>query len=187
MPRLFAAVAPPDEVRAHLARALAPLRGSPGEPRWVPTARWHVTLLYLGAVADARTAELQGAIATVVAASPSMNLRISGAGRFGAGRRPQVFWAGLDGDVPVLTDLADRLRDAASRLGHPVEDRPFRAHLTVGRWRPGRPADGALPDLLAGYRGPEWPLTEVALVASHLGADPHYETLARYSLTTRTP
>jgi 2'-5' RNA ligase len=187
MPRLFVAVTPPDDARIHLARALSPLRGSPGEPRWVPTARWHLTLLYLGTVAEERTAGLRTALAAVVEGSPAMNLRISGAGRFGAGRRPQVFWAGLAGDVPGLTRLADGLRDEAARLGHPVDDRPFRAHLTVGRWRPGRPADATLPDRLAGYGGPDWPVTEVALLASHLGPDPHYETIDTWGLTRRTP
>jgi 2'-5' RNA ligase len=187
MPRLFVAVVPPEHARADLARAMAPLRGSPGEPRWVPKDRWHLTLLYLGKVADERTTELQEAIATVAAASPAMELRISGAGRFGSGRRPQVFWAGVDGDAAELAVLADRLRDAAADLGLSVEDRPFRAHLTVGRWRPGRPADAALPDRLAEYRGPDWQVTEVALVASHLGADPRYEVLGTFPLTRRTP
>jgi 2'-5' RNA ligase len=187
MPRLFVAVAPPDGARADLDRALSPLRGAAGEPRWIPPERWHVTLLYLGKVADERTAELREALGTVVETSSSMDLRVSGAGWFGAGRRPQVFWAGLEGDVPALTGLADRLRDEAGRLGHPVEDRPFRAHLTVGRWRPGRRADPGLTDRLAGYRGPEWSVTEVALLASHLGPDPHYDQLARWPLTRRTP
>ena len=46
-PRVFFAVDPPEEARAHLDGALAPLRGSPGEPRWIPPGRWHLTLLFL--------------------------------------------------------------------------------------------------------------------------------------------
>jgi 2'-5' RNA ligase len=109
-----------------------------------------------------------------------MVLRLAGAGRFGSPRRPQVFWAGLDGDVAAVTALAGRLAGAARRLRLPVEDRPFRAHLTVGRWRPQQPADGALPERLAGYRGPEWPVSEVRLLESHLGPTPTYETLASW-------
>ena len=107
-----------------------------------------------------------------------MTLRLAGAGRFGSPRRPQVFWAGLDGDVRPVTELARRLAHAARALGLPVEDRPFRAHLTVGRWRPQRPADGSLPERLADYRGPEWPVTEVRLLESHLGPDPRYDTVS---------
>jgi 2'-5' RNA ligase len=109
-----------------------------------------------------------------------MTLRLAGGGRFGSRRRPQVAWAGLDGDVAPLVDLAGRLAEAARSLRLPVEDRPFRPHLTLGRWRPGRPADGDLPERLADYRGPEWPVTEVRLLESRLGPNPTYETLASW-------
>jgi 2'-5' RNA ligase len=187
MPRLFVAVDPPAEARTHLDRALSPLRGAAGEPRWIPPERWHVTLLFLGAVAVDDVAGLRAAVATAVAPTAPLRLLLAGAGRFGSGRRPQVFWTGLEGDVGALTDLADRLRAGARGLGLPVEDRPFRAHLTVGRWRPGGPADPALPGRLAGYRGPAWPVTEVALLASHLGPKPRYDVAATWPVTRRTP
>jgi 2'-5' RNA ligase len=117
-----------------------------------------------------------------VAAAPAMRLRLAGAGRFGPVRRPQVFWAGLDGDVQPVVDLAHRLATAARRLDLPVEDRPFQPHLTVGRWPPRRPADGTLPESLAGYRGPVWPVTEVRLLESHFGAASRYETVAAWPL-----
>ena len=122
------------------------------------------------------------AAAPVVAAAPPMTLRLAGGGRFGSPRRPQVMWIGLDGKVRALTDLARGLAGAARALHLPVEDRPFRAHLTVGRWRLRQPADAALSERLAGYRGPEWPVTEVRLLESHLGPDPRYEPLAAWAV-----
>jgi 2'-5' RNA ligase len=166
--------------RACLDDALAPLRGSPGEPRWIPSGRWHLTLLFLGTVPVERVPLLVAAAAPVVAAAPPMTLRLAGGGRFGSSRRPLVLWVGLDGDVPALTGLARGLADAARALHLPVEDRPFRAHLTVGRWRPRQPADATLPSLLADHRGPAWPVTEVRVLESHLGPSPTYETLAAY-------
>ena len=123
---------------------------------------------------------LVGAAAPAVAAAPPMSLRLAGGGRFGSLRRPQVAWAGLDGDVGPLVALAGRLAAVARSLRLAVEERPFRPHLTLGRWRPGRPADGAVVDRLAGYRGPVWPVTEVRLLDSHLGADPRYDTVATW-------
>jgi 2'-5' RNA ligase len=125
---------------------------------------------------------LVDAAAGAVAATPGMALRLAGAGRFGSVRRPQVFWAGLAGDVPPLVALADRLGTAARTLRLPVEDRPFRPHLTLGRWRPRQPADGTLPERLSGYRGPAWPVTELRLLESHLGPKPRYDTLASWPL-----
>ena len=123
---------------------------------------------------------LVAAAGPAVAATLPMTLRLAGVGRFGSSRRPQVAWAGLDGDVAPLVELAARLAAAARGLRLPVEDRPFRPHLTLGRWRPGRPADGALTDRLAGYRGPSWPVTEVRLWESFLGPAPRYETVATW-------
>jgi RNA 2',3'-cyclic 3'-phosphodiesterase len=144
--------------------------------------RWHLTLLFLGRVADDRVPPLVAAAAPAVAAAPPMTLRLAAGGRFGSVRRPQVAWAGLDGDVRPLVDLAGRLAAAARGLGLPVEDRPFRAHLTLGRWRPGRPGDGDLPERLAGHRGPCWPVTEVELLESHLGPVPRYDRVAAWPI-----
>ena len=127
---------------------------------------------------------LVAAAGPAVAATPPLRLRLAGGGRFGSRRRPQVAWTGLDGDVRPLTDLAGRLARAARSLRLEVEDRPFRAHLTLGRWRPGQPADGDLVDRLTGYRGPEWPVTEVRLLRSRLGPSPTYETVAAWPLVT---
>jgi len=109
-----------------------------------------------------------------------MTLRLAGGGRFGSMRRPQVAWAGLEGDVAPLVELARRLTAVARSLRLAVEERPFRPHLTLGRWRPGRPADGAVVDRLADYRGPAWPVTEVRLLDSHLGPTPSYDTVASW-------
>ncbi len=174
------AVDPPDDARADLAAALEPVRGLPGAPRWTPPERWHLTLLFLGAVPDRQVADLVAALGPHVLAALPGRLRLAGAGRFGSPRRPQVAWIGLDGDVTTLTHLARRLAAEARRLRLEVEDRPFRPHLTVGRWRPGRPADGAVIDRLAGYRGPEWPVREVRLLESHLGPKPTYDVLATW-------
>jgi 2'-5' RNA ligase len=111
-----------------------------------------------------------------------MTLRLVGGGRFGSRRRPTVCWAGVAGDVDELTALTGRLAAAAGAVGLPVEDRPFRAHLTLGRWRAGQPADGDLPDRLAGAAGPWWPVSEVVLWRSHLGAAPRYERVAAWQV-----
>jgi 2'-5' RNA ligase len=179
---LFLAVDPPPDAVAQLDRAIEPLRAAPGAPRWTPASRWHLTLLFLGEVPTTALPPLLDAVGPAVAAAPPMSLQLAGAGRFGSRRRPTVCWAGLAGDVGELTALAARLAAAARGNGLPVEDRPFRAHMTVGRWRPGQPADGDLPDRLAGHRGRVWPVREVVLWRSHLGAEPRYDRVVAWPL-----
>jgi 2'-5' RNA ligase len=175
-------VTPPADALADLDDALTPLREAPGAPRWTPPARRHLTLLFLGAVPADRVEELAAAAGAAVAATPPVTLQLAGAGRFGSRRRPQVFWAGVTGDGDALDALVGRLAAVARGLALPIEDRPFRAHLTLGRWRPGRPGDGDLPDRLAGYRGPGWPVTEVELLESHLGPVPRYDRVAAWAV-----
>ena len=158
--------------------ALEPLRGAPGEPRWTAPERWHLTLVFLGAVPAGCLPELVSAAGPAVAATPPLRLRLAGGGRFGPRRRPQVAWAGVEGDVAPLAACAGRLSGVARSLGLAVEDRPFRAHLTLGRWRPGRPADGTLTDRLVAYRGPDWAVDELLLLESRLGAVASYERVA---------
>lgn len=129
-----------------------------------------------------RVPELAAVAAPAIAAAPPMRLRFAGGGRFGSVRRPQVAWAGVDGDVVPLTDLAARLAGAARGLGLHVEERPYRPHLTLGRWRPRSPADGTMTDRLAGYRGPVWPVREVRLLESHLGPTPVHDPVATWPL-----
>jgi 2'-5' RNA ligase len=175
-------VTPPPSARDDLHRALDALRDLPGAPRWTVPERWHLTLLFLGTVPADRVPPLVAALGAAVAGTPPLTLRLAGAGRFGSRRRPSVAWAGLDGDVGPLTELAVRLARAARARHLPVEDRPFRAHLTLGRWRPGAAADGDLMDRLAGYRGPEWPVRAVELLESHLGPKPRYDAVATWPL-----
>ncbi len=163
------------------------LRGLAGAPRWNEPARWHLTLLFLGAVPRELITGLADAVTPAVAAAPPIRLRLAGGGRFGSLRRPQVAWAGVDGDVGPLAELAERLVAAARALDLPVEERPFRPHLTLGRWRPRQPADGTVTDRLADYRGPVWPVREVRLVESRLGPASAHETVAAWPVTTRTP
>lgn len=161
---------------------MAALRDVPGAPRWTAPDRWHVTLLFLGAVPSDCLPALVSAAARAVEAAPPMTLRLAGGGRFGSLRRPQVAWAGVEGDVAPLGALAGRLAGAARSLGLPVEERPFRPHLTLGRWRPRQPADGSVTEPLATYRGPAWPVTEVRLEESRLGPTPTYTAVATWPI-----
>jgi 2'-5' RNA ligase len=206
--RLFVAVLPPAVVLADLERAL-PV-DLPGGPRWVDPARWHVTLAFLGEVAGERLGTLCAALGSVTdrlpaaagptgagpdrggarggaqAAGSPYGLRLAGAGTFPSRGRPGVLWVGLestvDGAVDRLAAAARAVARAARGAGVAVERRPFRAHLTVGRWRPGDPVDRGVLDALSGYRGPAFELGRYVLVRSVLGPSPGYETLAGWPL-----
>ena len=185
---------PPAEACDDLERRLAGLSFARAAERGVnarPARRetWHVTLAFLGEVAEDRGAAAVAAVERAAGAwrargAEPPELRLAGGGRFGRGRFT-VLWVGLDGDREPLTGLARQMRRELKRARLPYDDRPFKPHLTVAR-----PGDRLEPDqlaadrdALAAYRGPAWPVREIRLVRSHLGPKPWYEPLATVPLT----
>ncbi len=159
------AVRPPAPALAHLEAVL---------PRWPSSPeRWHVTLTFLGEVAEPAT--VASRLRPPAAGHRPLELRLAGCGTFGRGG---PVWVGLAGELAGLHALAEAVARAARSAGVLLEDRPYRPHLTVGR--------GGTPDpaLLADYEGPPWVADEVELVSSsHVGRAVVHTVLERFPLT----
>jgi 2'-5' RNA ligase len=191
--RLFVAAYPPAEACDDLAQRLAQLQVTAAANNGVNTrlARretWHITLAFLGEVAEERAADVPGALQRVAdqwraAGSGAPRLRLGGGGRFGRGRFT-VMWVGVDGDREALEALSRRVRRELKRDRLPYDARSFKPHLTVAR--PGDRLDAAAVEAdraeLANYRGPQWPVETMVLVRSHLGPTPRYDHLATWQL-----
>ncbi|GGK71065.1 RNA 2',3'-cyclic phosphodiesterase [Planomonospora parontospora subsp. parontospora] len=95
--RLFVALLPPRPVRDELARALAPHREHWPQLRWADPDNWHLTLAFLGEVAEELLPALQTRLARAASRYEPMTLAFAGAGAFPSARRARVFWAGLRG------------------------------------------------------------------------------------------
>jgi len=185
--RLFVALEPPPDVRQELARAAAELGRRLGAGRdafrWVEPEALHVTLSFLGNVADDRIAEVRRAVAGAAARARPHRLEVCGAGAFPSARRPAVLWAGLQGETAPLARLVADLAAALAAVGFPAEDRPFHPHVTLARAR-GRGAR-SVEAALAGFPAEPfpWAVEELALFRSHLSPrGARYEALLRAPL-----
>lgn len=132
--RLFFALSLEDAERARLERALAPLRASALPIRWTAADALHLTIAFLGEVPEDRLPELEQAGDDVASQAEPFTLRLRGLGAFPNLGRPRVVWVGI-GAQPALDALHARLTARLAPLGFPPEQRPFSAHLTVGRVR----------------------------------------------------
>jgi 2'-5' RNA ligase len=159
-----AVLPPPAEISA-LRRAL------PSGASLTRPAGWHITLVFLGDVAESRV----GAVAEILGAIPPpgrFTLSLANKGHFG-----NVAWAAVDGDVSVLCALREEMRSALAAGGFPSDDRPYQPHLTVTyRSEPG------VPEALAAYSGAAWPVESFALVKSVGG---RYEPVLAWPTTHR--
>src|SRR5260370_4014722 len=90
--RLFVAVTPPRAALAELDAGAAALRADWPGLRWAGLDKWHVTLAFLGEVADERLADLRTRLARASGRHHALRLRI---GRGGAVPSPS------QGPVPL--------------------------------------------------------------------------------------
>ena len=193
--RLFIAIDVPGAVRDALVGAQQSLRErASARLRWTRPDAMHLTLKFLGDVDAARVPSLSLVVAGVAARHQSFGLSVSRLGAFPGGRRLQVVWAGIEGELQALLALRDALESELAAEGYAAEERAFRPHVTLGRTRHGmRPDEAerinaalvttALPHGLA------FTVERVVLYRSHLGAGgSRYEVLAAAELSgTRIP
>ena len=181
--RVFVAIVPPAAVLAELDDAVAPLREARPELRWAGPPEWHLTLAFLGEVADAVLPELTERLGRAAARHPARELAVGGAGAFPRRSRATVVWAGVRADVD-LAPLAASVAAGARRAGASVPDegRKYRPHLTLARCR--RPADVTdLTAALAGFSGRPWTAGEIVLMRSTLGSGrPQYDHVGSWPL-----
>jgi 2'-5' RNA ligase len=131
----------------------------------------HFTLAFLGEQPEARLGAAMAAAEEAVRGLEGFDLAIGGAGAFPSTGRPRVLWLGVPRGGSQLVDVAHRLSSELRQRGFDLEDRPFRAHLTIGRVRPGgdREARSALTALRSGELA-SFRVDGIRLVQSVLGA-----------------
>jgi len=166
--RAFIAVQLPDDVKAELdrvSRSLASQIG-PGAVRWVKPDRIHLTLRFLGDTAVSQLPEIAGRLDQITARQTSFVLELGGLGCFPNRRRPRVIWVGLKGHENELNTIRHMIDDSLADLGWKREDRPFRAHLTLGRVKDSRKLN--MTEASAELKTLVVPVTAVHLIESEL-------------------
>jgi len=184
--RLFVAVTPPAEVLAELEAAVAPLRADWPGLRWASPDRWHVTLAFLGEVAEPKLDGLRERLERAARRHHATRLQVGKGGAFPSAGKARVFCAFIGGEKDQLAELRGLAASVAAgsrRAGAPPPDegRRYRPHLTLARCR--QPADlRPLVSALAGFAGQPWDAREIELILSKTGPQPSYQTLGSWPL-----
>jgi 2'-5' RNA ligase len=134
--RAFVALPLRPETLAAVERGCQPLRGSLRDLRFARPETLHLTLRFLGDARLERLDRMRPSLARAAAECRAAVGRIGGLGLFPPRGEPRVLWLGIELDEPVLV-LQRAVEEAAVEAGFVPERRPFRPHLTLGRFRPG--------------------------------------------------
>lgn len=134
--RAFLAIEPPEEVLAAVTRLQEKLKGEiAGKISWTRPQSNHLTLKFFGDIGSTDVEKIGIAVKIQLAAVSAISLKIEKIGVFPDLKRPRVIWARTTGDIEKLNMLQNKLDVDFAGLGFPPENRPFRAHLTLGRIR----------------------------------------------------
>jgi 2'-5' RNA ligase len=127
--RLFVGLAVAEAVKETLERLTLRLRAKDDGLRWSTPDQWHVTLVFLGEVDDGARARLVRELAEV--RQTSLMLRMA---RLGVFERSGILHAEVEVSSELLR-MYEAVAAAVRRVGLEVEDRPYRAHITLARAR----------------------------------------------------
>lgn len=129
--RTFLAIDVAPAIHAALAELMHELARTGAAVRWVHDAGLHATVKFLGGVPAQRLPALRDALTDAIGTTPPLRAAVRGLGLFPNPKRPRVVWAGLA--CQPLTAVAARVDRALAPLGFAAENRPYHAHITLGR------------------------------------------------------
>ena len=133
--RCFVAVFPPESVLSIVLETRRTLESMIPGVRWVAPANLHFTLRFFGDLDAPERKAAAEVLDRVAAERAGFDVELSGVGVFSSWKHPRVIWVGCGAGSDAFADLGRALemgfRDA--RLGK--ADKPFKPHLTLGRWR----------------------------------------------------
>lgn len=109
---------------------------------WQALEDYHITLKFLGDVAEERQQDLVEAAKSVIEGVSAFAVTLAPPGSFPTQRPKHIFWMGVSKSKEI-NDLAGVLERVCSRLGVEREARAYTPHITVARYPRRRGSDTA--------------------------------------------
>ena len=189
--RLFIAIEIPRKLKREfldLANSFRPREWD--RVRWIDEEAMHLTLKFLGDTPVDQIPNIQNALEIAAESTGKFTVKIGRTGCFPSFVDPRICWVGFTGELRRLEQLQGRVEGRMVALGLEEDDRDFRAHITVGRTRPGIRGRFA-EDIGISWQhaplrstGQEVPVNAIALYRSYLDdkEDTQYQQLANFEL-----
>jgi 2'-5' RNA ligase len=133
--RIFFALDLPDATKENISRIISLLKKKAKSHgiRWTKPENLHITLQFLAEVNSSHLPLLSDAVRKVVHDAPSsLQLSFGGLQLFPNPYRPRVIVLEIEPQAE-LARLAEKIGSGITASNYPIDSRPFRAHLTLGR------------------------------------------------------
>jgi 2'-5' RNA ligase len=131
--RTFIAIEIPDEIRNKIGELQVSLKKFGGRISWTKPGNIHLTLKFLGDTDENLIDEIASQLKESAASIQPIQITIRTVGTFPNFKNPRVIWIGAESEQKQLAELAAKIEAGVERFGFKKENRPFSAHLTLGR------------------------------------------------------
>jgi 2'-5' RNA ligase len=168
--RLFVACELPEEVKADVARHVLKFRAEL-QASWVKSESLHLTLAFIGEQPEGAVAKIAEALKISLAAARRVSAHLAGGGVFPNVKRARVGWVGAE-PAGEIASLAARSREGLGRVAVSFDDKPFKSHVTLARFRmsPRREQAEAFVRHLSSYESTPFELKRVVLFSSEFSS-----------------
>jgi 2'-5' RNA ligase len=183
--RCFVAIELPEDIHALFSQVGECIRTADqswrGE-KWVPQANLHITLKFVGHLAEDNVDELVTACLREMAGLPGFEILPDSVRAMPSSKRARMLWGSFTDPSGGCADLAAAAERAALQVGAEPEERAFKPHVTLVRARtPRRISPEALDEgnLLLRHLETGVSVTAATVFSSTLGrSGPTYTALA---------
>jgi 2'-5' RNA ligase len=131
--RVFVALSLDDEIKQKMLRVQRCIDTTRAKVRWSTSDQLHLTLKFIGDVADAKVTPICQAVSRAAQTAESFEIEIVKTGCFPLNGSPRIIWVGGDEPTGTLTTVVQRLEEELFALGIAKETRTFSVHFTIGR------------------------------------------------------
>lgn len=135
--RSFIAIELSEQIKNYLGRIQDRLKSSGADVKWVNPQNIHLTLKFLGDIEDKTVDKISGILEAASCDKPAFFIRLSSLGAFPNINFPRIIWVGIDKGDQQVKEIAEELQEKIAKIGIPKENKPFSAHLTIGRTKSG--------------------------------------------------
>ncbi|RJP14535.1 MAG: RNA 2',3'-cyclic phosphodiesterase [Candidatus Abyssobacteria bacterium SURF_5] len=131
--RMFVAITLHGSLHTTLGEIIGKLSSSGAKVKWVEPENVHLTLKFLGNVEEERLPEIFAACGRAAEGFGPIDLEMRALGCFPNNKSPRIVWLGIQRGVEAVTRLQEKVERELQAIGFSKEEKPFRAHLTIGR------------------------------------------------------
>ncbi len=122
-------------MRQALAQLAKRCRAALGNGSWVAPENYHLTVRFLGEVAEEKLPQLLEVGKKAAQEAKPFVLDLEVLGGFPQAKAARVFWVGPKAESPEFRKLCQRVEEAVQALGFPPEKKEPLPHVTLARFK----------------------------------------------------